>query len=160
MAQIHRTARSGAHTLAVRKRRNAPHDGRNREARRAERNGYAPDGRSGERYRQTLLVLRARLSGEVRQMAENALNGPTGVVASPMDIAEAASDTLQQELTLSFLGNQSKTLQKIEAALQRLDDGSYGTCVDCREPIPPARLGAIPYTDFCVSCAGRYERNG
>jgi RNA polymerase-binding transcription factor DksA len=41
----------------------------------------------------------------------------------------------------------------IDAALQRLQDGTYGTCQDCGRPVPVARLRALPHTTHCVDCA-------
>jgi len=46
-----------------------------------------------------------------------------------------------------------REIAMIEAALQRMDDGTYGTCVTCEEPIPERRLEALPYTIKCVGCA-------
>ena len=42
----------------------------------------------------------------------------------------------------------------ITAALERLDDGTYGTCIGCGEPVAAARLEALPTTRHCISCAG------
>ncbi|HSW51541.1 MAG TPA: TraR/DksA family transcriptional regulator [Bryobacteraceae bacterium] len=43
-------------------------------------------------------------------------------------------------------------LKSIDAALARLDAGSYGTCVDCESAIPPKRLAAIPWANRCIAC--------
>ncbi len=43
---------------------------------------------------------------------------------------------------------------RIDAALKRIDDGSYGECLECGEPIPPRRLEIDPAVALCVSCAG------
>jgi RNA polymerase-binding transcription factor DksA len=48
-----------------------------------------------------------------------------------------------------------QTITQIEAALDRLRDGSYGTCQGCGEAIPEERLAAVPWTAFCVGCASR-----
>jgi RNA polymerase-binding transcription factor DksA len=48
-----------------------------------------------------------------------------------------------------------QTIRQIEAALDRLRDGTYGTCQECGEPIPTERLVAVPWTAFCVGCASR-----
>ena len=49
-------------------------------------------------------------------------------------------------------------LSDVLAALQRVADGSYGRCVRCEEPIPPARLEVLPEAACCVDCAERKER--
>lgn len=45
-----------------------------------------------------------------------------------------------------------RVLKEVEAAFDRVQDGSYGTCPGCSKPIPVARLEILPYTQFCVPC--------
>ena len=112
-----------------------------------------------EAQRETLLALRQRLRGSMTQMADEALSGygieTTG--ASP-DTADRASETLEQDLALSLLGNATGALEQITEALERIENGAYGRCQRCGGTIPDARLEAIPYTPFCVECASRRER--
>ena len=51
-------------------------------------------------------------------------------------------------------------VNRLSAALDRLNDGAYGTCVECEEPISPARLQALPEVQTCVRCQDRLERLG
>ena len=51
-------------------------------------------------------------------------------------------------------------VNRLSAALERLRDGQYGTCVECEEPISPARLRALPEVQTCVRCQDRIERMG
>ena len=51
-------------------------------------------------------------------------------------------------------------VNRITAALDRLNDGEYGTCVECSEKIAPARLRALPEVQTCVRCQDRLERRG
>src|SRR6059036_3059030 len=51
-------------------------------------------------------------------------------------------------------------VNRLSAALDRLNDGEYGTCVECEEPISPARLRALPEVQTCVRCQDRIERLG
>lgn len=61
-----------------------------------------------------------------------------------------------QEATEQVMAAQKETIERvlkeIEAALDRLTDGSYGTCPSCSKPIPVERLEILPYTKFCVPC--------
>ncbi|MGA2257320.1 MAG: TraR/DksA family transcriptional regulator [Thermoguttaceae bacterium] len=112
-----------------------------------------------EGQRQALLALWARLHGDVTQTADAALSG-CGIettCASP-DTADRASEVFEQDLAVSLLGSVMGTLEQIEAALQHIDNGSYGHCVECGGRIPAARLEAIPYATCCVQCAARRER--
>jgi DnaK suppressor protein len=114
-------------------------------------------------YRDRLVVLRARLRGDVNTMADAALrkNGAhTDGESSPMPIhmAELGSDNFEQEFTLSLMETEEDTLEAIEAALERIEDKEYGQCVDCGGVIPKTRLNAIPYTALCIKCAEAKER--
>ncbi len=67
--------------------------------------------------------------------------------------AEGGSLAFEMEKELSILENSRDILAKVEEALQRIDEGTYGTCDVCGEPIPVARLEALPYTKMCVKDA-------
>ena len=108
-------------------------------------------------YRERLLALRARLQGDSTQMEDDALNDHSKTTSIPTDMEELGSDNADQELTFSLLGNEEDTLDQIEAAFERIEDGSYGRCEECGEQIPKTRLDAIPYAAECVQCASQQE---
>ena len=62
------------------------------------------------------------------------------------------------ELDLAEVRHVLADLTQVDAALARMRDGSYGECVDCGEPIAPARLKAYPTAQRCVACQGAYEK--
>ncbi len=114
------------------------------------------------KYKEMLLALRARLRGDVLHMADAALNKPrteaSGDLSSvPLHMADIGSDNYEQEFTLSLLQNEEETLQQIEAALERIANGTYGQCVECGGRIKVGRLQAIPFTDVCIKCASARE---
>ena len=110
-------------------------------------------------HRAQLLSLRSRLRGEIDRMADAALSRGNGESSSlPIHLADLGSDNFEQELTLTLVGSEKVALDKIELALQRIDEGSYGTCEDCGKKIPEPRLEAIPYTTVCVKCAEIQEQ--
>ena len=113
-------------------------------------------------YKERLLALRARLRGDVSAMANAALkktrSEASGDLSSmPIHMADVGSDNFEQEFTLSLMENDEETLEKIEAALERIEDGDYGSCLECDRVIPKTRLNAIPYTPHCVKCASKLE---
>jgi DnaK suppressor protein len=115
-------------------------------------------------YRDRLLMLRARLQGDVSQLADAALrksrSEANGDLSSmPIHMADIGSDNFEQEFTLSLMENEGAALEKIEASLERIDDGTYGTCEECGVKIPKSRLNAIPYATLCVKCASRREQS-
>ena len=72
-------------------------------------------------------------------------------------MAELGSGNFDQELTLSLLGSEKDALDQVEAAIGRIEDGSYGRCEECGGQIPKSRLEAIPYAAQCVRCASQEE---
>ena len=107
-------------------------------------------------HRERLLALRARLQGDVTQMADNALK-ESKTNSMPTDMAEVGTGNFDQEFTLSLLGSGRTALAQIEAAIERIEDGSYGRCEECGEQISKTRLDAIPYAAQCVRCASKEE---
>ncbi len=111
-------------------------------------------------HRERLLALRARLQGDTSQMEDNALNKDHSKTTSmPNSMAELGTGNFDQELTLRVLGNEEGVLQEIEAAIVRIEDGSYGWCKECGKKIPKTRLDAIPYATKCVQCASEQEED-
>jgi DnaK suppressor protein len=111
-----------------------------------------------ESQRQSLLALRARLRGDVVERADAALARSVETTSASPDSADLASETIEQDLAMLLLGSTVGTLDQIEAAFERIEDGSYGRCAECQTRIPSARLEAIPYATCCVECAARRER--
>ena len=72
--------------------------------------------------------------------------------------AAAASQVFAQQRDLALRDRNLQHLELVEAALARLDAGTYGACTSCGRPISPERLEAIPWAAFCIDCqrtAGR-----
>jgi DnaK suppressor protein len=94
-------------------------------------------------------------------MADAALSQNRSETSSlPIHLADLGSDNFEQELTLSLVGSEKEALDKIELALERIVEGSYGKCEDCGKRIPESRLEAIPYAAVCVQCAALHEQEG
>ena len=109
-------------------------------------------------FKDKLHAIRARLRGDVSAMAEVALRKSEGSTAGmPIHMAELGSDNFEQEFTLSLMETEEDTLGRIDAALERIGDGSYGRCVHCDGVIAKARLNAIPYAPLCIKCAEAQE---
>ena len=114
-------------------------------------------------FREQLLSLRARLRGDVSAMADAALkktrSEATGDLSSmPIHMADIGSDNFEQEFTLSLMETEEGTLDAIEVALEKVEDGVYGQCDECGGAISKMRLNAIPYTPLCIKCAQKLEQ--
>ncbi len=76
------------------------------------------------------------------------------------DFAEQATESENDEV-LDSLGNQAREeISLVKQALQRIDQGQYGVCTVCGEPIRAERLEALPYSDKCINCAQKEASNG
>jgi DnaK suppressor protein len=76
------------------------------------------------------------------------------------DVVDAALDSVQDEISSQLAEVESRELARIEYALERMRDGHYGVCEGCGENIPLARLNALPYATFCITCQREAERQG
>jgi RNA polymerase-binding protein DksA len=112
-----------------------------------------------ERYKARLVEMRARLMHEVSDI-ENAIiedvTAPGDLSTLPTHLADFDAEGLDRNLALAE--NEAGILREVEAALERIEQGTYGKCQQCGEEIAAARLDALPYTPFCVRCAEERER--
>jgi RNA polymerase-binding protein DksA len=116
-----------------------------------------------ESYRRQLLALRRRLTGDMSQLSDEALRRAGGEASGnlsnmPIHMADLGTDNFEQEFSLGLLQNEEQMLKEIDAALQRLDQGTFGKCEECQRPIPKARLQALVYARHCVDCARKLEQ--
>lgn len=115
-------------------------------------------------YENSLRALQARLRGDVTHLTSEALrtgsNGEaTAATSAPMHMADVGTDNFEQEFTFSLLQNQAEVLEEIAEALERIKQGSFGRCEECKSSIPKARLQALPYTRHCVGCARKIQQS-
>ena len=74
-------------------------------------------------------------------------------------LADDATEVFTRERNLALRNNAQDLLAQVEAALQRLDEGTYGTCARCDREIDIERLEALPYATLCITCQSEIERN-
>ncbi len=73
---------------------------------------------------------------------------------------EEGAQSEHEQFTLSRLSEtQRREIAQIDAAIERIDAGEYGVCIDCEQPIDPRRLAALPYALLCTDCAQHRERS-
>ena len=76
------------------------------------------------------------------------------------DILDAALDSAQDELSSQLAEVESRELAQIEHALERMENGTYGVCEVTEQPIPLARLQALPYATTCIEAQREMEKHG
>ena len=94
--------------------------------------------------------LQAEVQGKMRGVREEGSWG--GKLNEVLDTVESAEADIQEELEFALVQMKSETLNKVNDALGRLEQGSYGNCFDCGEEIAEKRLRALPFAVRCKDC--------
>jgi len=115
-----------------------------------------------KQFRQLLITERAKLADEIKSIARDASTSPReasgDLSAYTVHMADMAADTYERELSMDLVSSEQQILYQIDDALKRLDDGSYGICQQCNNPITMSRLKAVPYASLCISCQRTKEQ--
>jgi RNA polymerase-binding protein DksA len=80
--------------------------------------------------------------------------------SDPKDVVDLASDDVDRKNLEALNVVESRKLQLLENALSRIQNNRYGVCMECGQPIPLARLEAVPYALFCITCQAKKDRQG
>jgi RNA polymerase-binding protein DksA len=114
------------------------------------------------RFRTELDDLRARVLRvlERRDHAESLEDEVGELVSSSADnhLADTATDTFDRELDEGLEKDAGRLLGQVDAALRRIEAGTYGKCDACGREIDEARLEAVPYATLCIDDARKQER--
>jgi DnaK suppressor protein len=102
--------------------------------------------------------LQAQLTTIEEQSFANSQSDISGEVSFDEENADAGTFTFERERDLSIENNVRDLLQKIEKALGRMEEGTYGTCTRCGKPVEKARLKALPYVELCLKDAQAQSR--
>ena len=124
-------------------------------------NGYRPSDaepfmneRQREYFRRKLIVWKEDILRESRETIQNLQSE----VTPNADLADRAATESERQLELRTRDRQRKLISKIDEALQRLEDGSYGFCEETGEPISLKRLDARPIATLSIEAQERHER--
>src|SRR5512143_1938561 len=102
----------------------------------------------------TVLASRAsELEGLIR-------NREAAAIETSADALDQLQHAVDRELVLATLARESFGLRETRAALRRIDDCSFGICMDCEEEINLKRLTAVPWAARCIACQERADREG
>lgn len=112
------------------------------------------EAKSLARYKKLLLEEKERILNNSKNAMKNEL------ALSPDDLpdeTDLAASEINQNLVFKLRDRERLLLGKIEEALQRIEEGTFGTCASCEEPIEVRRLDARPVSTLCVSCKEKEE---
>ena len=111
--------------------------------------------RESEKHRRALIEKKEELS---REMLKNKDAGQENAEEITQDIADKASSSYTKEFLFSLSDGERILVQQIDQALARIDEGNYGLCTHCGNPVPEKRLEAVPWTPYCVDCMELAEK--
>lgn len=109
-------------------------------------------------FRQQLFNLGLRINMDLSDLENESFRKIGGAASgklsnTPLHPADLATDTFDQEASLTLLENEGRLAEQIRAALSRIDQGTFGKCERCAKEIGVERLRAVPYTALCITCA-------
>lgn len=105
-------------------------------------------------FKEQLEAMKADINIDVEQTLTE-MTSQTGNIPDPNDRATMESD---RSFELRIRGRERKLMDKVDEALIRIDDGSYGVCAGCGEDIAIKRLQARPVAKYCIDCKTRQEQ--
>ena len=114
-------------------------------------------------YKKFLLDKREELMGDINQISEDtlkkSLKDASGDISGySFHMADVATDNYDREFSLGLASKERGVLFEINHALQKLQEGKFGSCELCKKPISQARLKAVPYAKLCLKCQQNEEK--
>jgi DnaK suppressor protein len=108
-----------------------------------------------QQYRKKLVDKRRELTAAY---TKNRHYGRESDEGGTQDLADKASSSYTKEFLYSLSNTERTILEQVGKAIDRMDEGEYGTCMECAEKISKKRLDAVPWARFCVPCQERIEQ--
>jgi DnaK suppressor protein len=109
-----------------------------------------------------LVAERADLQAQYLELEESSFSSNqselTGEMSFDEEYADAGSATFERERDLSLVNNLRDLIDRIDKALAKMEDGTYGLCDRCGKPIEKLRLKALPYANLCIKDKQAEER--
>jgi RNA polymerase-binding protein DksA len=112
-------------------------------------------------FRELLEAERERIASALEHLHESnstSLEDETDDIPSDNHLGDTASATLERSIDAGLEEGAEQTLAAIDAALERIEAGTYGTCERCGKPIGEERLEAIPYATLCIEDKRKQEQ--
>ncbi len=115
----------------------------------------ALDRRTLERFKKILLKEREKIMGDVKHIYESTQEvGQDGI----QDIGDEAANIYNKQILLTLNENERMRLKDVDESLDRIENGTYGICEECGEPIGLKRLEVKPVAKYCVPCLTKIEK--
>jgi DnaK suppressor protein len=117
-----------------------------------------------EHFKKIIMEKREQLLREMDLLKESGLNETQKESsgehsAYSFHMADQGTDTMEREKAFLFASRGGNFLYHLELALERIEKGDYGNCVDCGKEISHERLEAVPHARLCIECKSKEERS-
>jgi len=119
------------------------------------------DRKEMEHFKEIILEKRKKLLEELESIRDNAtheVSEGSSDSTYAYHMADVGTDAQEREKAFLWLARENKYLAHLNAALERIEEGDYGDCVSCGEPIAKARLEEVPHTTHCVACKNKENK--
>jgi RNA polymerase-binding protein DksA len=116
-----------------------------------------------EYFKKLILKQKEQILEEIKRISDDTLrksqkDASGDISGYTFHMADVATDTYDREFSLGIATNEHKIIYELNEALKKLEEGTYGICEECNNPIPKTRLKAIPYARLCIKCQQAKER--
>ena len=106
---------------------------------------------------QDLKLVRHLLDSQLKKAGSSRTAGDSIRIQQVADPVDMTQEAVARDIAVQILDCESTLLRRLRSAIDRIDDGSYGICLECEEEIAPKRLKAIPWAELCISCQERAD---
>jgi DnaK suppressor protein len=106
---------------------------------------------------ENLKLIREQLDSQLKKAGSSRAAGESIRIQQVADPIDMTQEALARDMAVQILDRESTLVRRLRSAIERIDDGSYGICLECEEKIAPKRLKAIPWAELCISCQERTE---
>lgn len=116
-----------------------------------------PNKKELERFKKILQEVRKKIAGDLQHLEGETLNKTQRDASGDLSgysfhMADMATDNFDREFTLGLASNEQQSLNMIDNALRKIQEGTYGVCEECSKPITQKRLLAMPHARLCIKC--------
>ena len=121
------------------------------------------DKKSLKLFRELLLKRKSELQKGIQHIADDALktsgrDAAGDLSAYSLHMADVATDNYDREFSLGLADKEQVVVHRIDAAIEKIDEGTYGNCELCNKKIAITRLKVVPYAELCVPCQEKQEK--
>lgn len=121
------------------------------------------DKKNSKVFKELLLKKKDALAKGIEHIARDALKTSQREAAGDLSayslhMADMATDNYDREFSLGLADNEQKIMRRIDEALEKISEGTFGLCELCEKKISKVRLKAVPYAELCVPCQEKQEK--